>query len=358
MRRLATVLLLTLGCAALGTGVFAAPFASAFADGGAPAPAAPIAPPADAPAAPAGPVIPDVAKALAARCRYEPAKADFTVSEPTKFGEKAFVESISFPSPVKSADPEKNDVVRARLFRTEKPEPAAVIVLGGWRFDPMSPQLAGALAAETGLQCLFVELPFQGMRTPKGRTPGELTFSADVEQNEATLVQAAQDIARAVDWLVEERKVDRSRIGIMGTSLGGFVSGTLYGMDDRFKCAAMLISGGDVASVIYAKTNFLTREIRADLTAKGLDEAAVRERMKGLDPVTWARPERKDGLMLLAAEKDEVVPLPTVHALAKAYGGAKVVEMPGATHIGAKHVQAHFAQVIEHFRERLLPKKD
>ncbi|MCG3133318.1 MAG: hypothetical protein HMLKMBBP_00452 [Planctomycetes bacterium] len=318
--------------------------------------AAPPAPTAPAPATPAAPAPADPLAALRLRCRYEPAAFEAKVADPVKFGEKVLVEAVSFPSPVKSVDPAKNDIVRAKLFRTESPERAAVICLGGWRNDPMTPELAARLAAETGIQALHMELPFQGQRTPKGRMTGELTFSEDLRQNEETFVQAAQDVSRAVSWLVAERKVDPARIGLMGTSLGGFVSGCLYGMDDRFAACAMQISGGEVSKVIFSGS-WLTRRIRDALVAAGETEETVGARMRGMDPSAWARPARRDGLLLVAAEKDEIVPLATVESLAKAYGGAKLVVMKDAQHIAPQVVKDHFHHVAEHLRSRLIPSR-
>lgn len=321
--------------------------ALAYGDGAAAPPA-----PAASPSAPADP-----AALVRAKCRYDRAPFEMTVKGPFTFGKVKF-EKLEYPSPVPSVDPDRNDVVKAKLFRKETSGDALVVFLGGWRFDPATPAMAARLAEETTLQTLLVELPFQGERTPKGRASGEITFSADLAQDEATFVQAAQDVERVVDWLVRERKIDPKRIGISGTSLGGFVASDLYGMSDRFSCAAILISGGDVASVIFAETNWLTRDIRGRLAAQGLDEKAVRERMRPLDPITWARKERRDGLLLVAAEKDEVVPLASVRALADAYGGARVVVMPDATHINPEGLKAHFHEVVRHFSECLLRKAE
>ncbi|MCE9637250.1 MAG: prolyl oligopeptidase family serine peptidase, partial [Planctomycetes bacterium] len=203
---------------------------------------APAAPP--LPAAPVAPVAPaDHCKEIVASCRYVAAPFEMKARDPVKFGELLTVQALEYPSPVKSVDPERNDTVRAKLFTTATPEAGAVICLGGWRRDPISPMLGARVAEATGLQVLYIELPFQGERTPKGKQTGQLTFSADIDQNVATFAQAAQDVGRAVDWLIRERKVDPKRIGIMGTSLGGYVAADLYGIDDRFAAAVIQIAG-------------------------------------------------------------------------------------------------------------------
>lgn len=330
--------------------------AVASADGAATAPA-PAAPPA-APAAPAAPrTTAERVKALAEHCRYVPTPFVMSAKDPVKFGPNLTAQALEYPSPVKSVDPERNDTVRAKLFTTATPEAAAVICLGGWRRDPITPMLGAKIAEATNLQVLYIELPFQGERTPKGKRSGEITFSADIDQNHATFEQAAQDVGRAVDWLIQKRGVDPKRLGIIGTSLGGWVSADLYGLDDRFAAAVIQIAGGDVASAVF-NGNFLTQNVRADFLAKGVTEAEVREQMRALDPATWARKERKDGILLLAAEFDEIVELPTVKALAEAYGGARLVVMPGARHIDPKSLEAHLPETIKHLADRLIPARD
>ena len=54
---------------------------------------------------------------------------------------------------------------------------------------------------------------------------------------------------------------------------------------------------------------------------QGLDEQTVRKRVSAMSPGTWAEPKRKAGVLLVAAELDEIVPLYTVEDLKDRYGG-------------------------------------
>ena len=204
-------------------------------------------------------------------------------------------------------------------------------------------------------QVLWIEIPYQGQRTPKGRRPGELTLSADLVRNERVFVQLAQDVGRAVDWLVRERQVDRSRVGLLGTSLGGFAAATLYGMHD-YRAVTVQLAGGDVAKVLF-NGNWLTRDLQAALVERGLDEDAVRDRLKAMNPVTWADPARKDGVLLVAAELDEIVPLESVRDLRRAYEGAELIVMAGEEHRAANGMRATLPKLRAHF-ERLLLGRD
>lgn len=299
------------------------------------------------------PALSDVRTHMLRLVAYEPSAFEMDVGPAVDLGNGVSSTNLKFPSAVTSDHPDPNDTVRARLFSTQSPEKAAVIVLGGWRMDPMTPALAQRLAT-TGIQTLYVSLPYQERRTPEGFSPGHLTLSDDLDRNERVFVQTAKDVARARQWLIAERKVDAGRIGLLGTSLGGFVCATLYGMDESWSCAAVQLAGGDVAGVLF-NDNWLTMRIKNSLVAKGQDEDSVRQRLRAITPATWASKERGAGLLFVAAERDEIVPLATVKDLAKAYGDAPLEVLEGQGHICPKQVNERFARVMAHFKAKLVP---
>ncbi len=304
------------------------------------------------PATPPAADLAAVRKAFRPRLAYRPSKFEMKVLSRREAGKDLIRESLAYPSPVRSVDPERNDLVRAVLYRRKKPEAAAVIALSGWRGEPATRMLARRLAAETGIQALLVTLPFQGERTPQGRRSGDLTLSADLDQTVAAFVQLAQDVGRAADWLVRARRVDPERLGILGTSLSGFAAATLYGLDDRFRSAVCLLAGADVADPIW-NGNLLTAPLRQALEARGIDEAALRRKLAGISPGTWARASRKAGLLVVAAEEDRVVTLPNARKLAAAFGGADLLVMPGATHFSLFHILQAWPRMREHLRGRI-----
>ena len=293
-------------------------------------------------------------KDLQKTARYTHSAFEMTVNPPIDTGDGVFVESLKYASPVTSSDPDRNDVVRGRLFRIAEPEKAAVIALGGWKFDPLTPELSRELA-KTGIQVVWLEIPYQGQRTPQGERPGALTLSDDLAQNEKTFVQLAQDVGRVRHWLVHERGVDPDRIGLLGTSLGGFAAATLYGMfPGEFSAVTVQIAGSDIVSVLF-NGNWLTRKIEEGLAKRGIDAPTARKLVQGMNPSTWADPERKDGVLLVAAELDEIVPLHTVEDLRDRYDGAAMIVMEGAPHRAAEGLRDAFPKVRAHFQHVLLP---
>jgi dienelactone hydrolase len=266
-------------------------------------------------------------------------------------------EKVTFPSAYESIHPEPNDTVVSYLYRTEKPEKACIIALSGWRGEPLTALMAQAIAKQTGIQVLTIQLPFQEERTPRGKYSGQVTLSADLAQNEAGFRQLVADVHRGAHWLVTERGIPKDRLGLIGTSLGGFATGCLYGMTDRFKAAVVQLGGADVAKVVFGR-NMLLAQIRSELAAKGVTEDQAREEMWLLAPSTWAKKGKKDGLLILAAEKDSIVTLDNAKALAEAYGDAEMIVMKGATHFALQGIRDAAPKVMEHFRKHLLPKEE
>ncbi len=286
--------------------------------------------------------------------RHEPFK--MTVRPPIKLANGVSLEVLKFPSPVATEFKERNDVVRARLFHTKQPTRAAVIAIGGWKFDPLTPILAQRIA-ESGIQVVWIEIPYQGQRTPKGVRPGSYTLSSDMQRNALSFIQLTQDVARLKHWLVEKRNVDPEKIGLLGTSLGGFVSATLYGMHEKsYKAVVAQLAGVDVAGVIY-NGNWLTKPLRRELEEQGLYEDDVRKQMNVMSPEQWVNPSRKDGVMIVAAELDEIVPLEKSQALSDLYGGARLIVMKGENHRAKDGLEKSLPKVREHFERVLLGRK-
>ena len=72
-----------------------------------------------------------------------------------------------------------------------------------------------------------------------------------------------------------------------------------------------------------------------------------------MNPGTWAEPRRKAGVLLVAAELDEIVPLYTVEDLKDRYGGARMIVMPDAPHRAAERLRKTLPEVRKHFEKQL-----
>ncbi|MEE8103928.1 MAG: prolyl oligopeptidase family serine peptidase [Planctomycetota bacterium] len=282
---------------------------------------------------------------------YQGGEFEAKVQDGVKGGDGITEWKLTYPSPVKT-EFARNNTVHAALFAKDDAGSAAVIVLGGWMYDPATPQMARVLA-QSGLKVLYVQIPFQEARTPVGEASGRRTLSADMDQNIASFVQIAQDVGRGMEWLVKERDVDAKRVGIMGTSLGGFAAASLFGVDDRFAGAVILLAGAEIGDVLLSK-NWLLKSLATKLESMGYDRDKANKRMRWVSPRTWARKERKDAIYLVAAGADEIVPLETAQELAKLYGGARIDVIPGAKHVAAAmNLQSYIPKIQLHFEKVL-----
>jgi hypothetical protein len=81
-------------------------------------------------------------------------------------------------------------------------------------------------------------------------------------------------------------------------------------------------------------------------------EAEVAEILRPLDPAVWASPERKDGVFLVGARADEVVPPEHIQALSDAYGGAPVLWLEGSHTSGVGEAPRILAKVVDFLRRR------
>jgi dienelactone hydrolase len=111
-------------------------------------------------------------------------------------------------------------------------------------------------------------------------------------------------VRRAVDVLAGMPRVDKSRIGLVGWSLGARVGAVAAGVEPRLR-SVVLMSGGSLPVAAYVKQApaALRPQVRASLTE--------------IDPLRWIAKAR-GSIMLQNGRKDQIVPRPALLALAKA----------------------------------------
>ncbi len=154
--------------------------------------------------------------------------------EAVRQGEGYTVHDIRYPSP-------KEGDVPAYLVVPEGPGPFAGILLmhgsSGSR-ESMLP-LAKDLV-RTGAVVLTVS-------APAARIPGRdwITFTPlDREEQ----IQLMVDLRRGVDLLMQQEKVDSSRIGYIGYSYGAAMGGLLAGIEPRIKAYGLMVGDGGLVN--------------------------------------------------------------------------------------------------------------
>lgn len=263
---------------------------------------------------------------------------------------------VTFPSPVETKTAE-NNTVHAHLFRPKKNATGAgVVILPIWKGRGLDLEfmVAGRLAKE-GIAALVMELPYQFDRAPEGHRSGDMTVSSDLERTREAFVQGVKDVKRCAQWLVETEKCDVKRLGIMGTSLGGHFAALVWATDHEFKAGATVLAGGNIHELFWNGSSE-TKEIKAELQARGMKVEELAKMLKPYDPITWAGPERKGGLLMIAAKDDTVVPIDNVRALRDAFDRPRLIVYPGTHYTVGLRIADILDDLAGHFSKELLAK--
>ena len=165
--------------------------------------------------------------------------------------------------------------------------------------------------AKNGIHGFVVDLPHS--RSRRG----------DREKDCATLFrgtrQAIADARRARDVVAALPHVD-GRIGIQGTSFGGFVATMASALDGAFDLSCLALCGGDMEKIINDGRGEASK-LRQKLHVAGLrDPAAIHDLLWQIEPMRLAHRLDPQRTWLWSARRDQVVPATCSRALASAIG--------------------------------------
>ncbi|MDA1166512.1 MAG: acetylxylan esterase, partial [Planctomycetota bacterium] len=99
--------------------------------------------------------------------------------------------------------------------------------------------------------------------------------------------QAVADVRRARDAVAVLPMVDKSRISLQGTSLGGFVSATSGALDDGYDNVFLMLAGGELYDLIQNGKKDAAK-VRERLEKAGLSGEKLRELTLTIEPTRVA----------------------------------------------------------------------
>jgi len=210
---------------------------------------------------------------------------------------------VRFPSAINTGNT-KNDLVALQWFKATgskakeaKALPAVIVVHESGRGMTVGKLIAKGIANQ-GIHAFMVHLPHYGVRrSPQGE-------GDDVAQ---ALKQSIADVRRAYDAIAILPQVDRSRISLQGTSLGGFVAATTAGIDGRFHSIVVLLAGGDLYSVVTQGKKD-AQKFKEQMSAQGLDDEGIRMCLDCVEPLHLAHRVNANRTWLYSGKFDDVVP--------------------------------------------------
>lgn len=184
------------------------------------------------------------------------------------------------------------------------------------------------LGARRGYAALCIDFPQQGYRSTGGylinSSPDLGEIKADADPKKAPIYHGAVALLKAVSYLQSRPEVDKDRIGMAGSSWGGFYTTLMIGIDPRLKAGtSMFGSGGLHLGNIWwdARGQSATRD------------AAYRERWAStLDPA-WRLQHRKTPMAWFTGTNDWFYWMPAVmHSHNLAAGPKHLTLLPNWDH--------------------------
>jgi dienelactone hydrolase len=169
-----------------------------------------------------------------------------------------------------------------------------------------------------GIHTFMLQMPGYGVRrTDQNR---------DVTRFLPALKQAIADVRRARDAISVLPLVDNTNIGVQGTSLGGFVTANVAGLDAGFQQYFILLAGGNLAEVIFSGQKDAAK-VRQRLEQAGATREMILEHVQQIEPLRLAHRVQPQITWLYSGKYDDVVPPACSTAFAQA------AKLPAEHHI-------------------------
>lgn len=221
---------------------------------------------------------------------------------------------VRFPSPIESGDA-RNDLVSMEWYvaRNEQGQPveapAIVVVHESGRGMQVGRLFANGLR-QRGVHTFLIHLPSYGERR-EGRDRPEAS------QLFTLIRQAIADVRRARDAVAVLPWVQGRHVALQGTSLGGFVSATVAGLDHGYDSIFVMLAGGDLFDIIQ-KGERDTAKVREELQKAGLAPEVVKDLVWAIEPNRIAHRVNRERTWLYSGDQDNVVPIKNALSWAKA----------------------------------------
>jgi len=225
-----------------------------------------------------------------------------------------------FRSPVSTPWPENNTVF-GQFYRSggdwqTKP---SVILLHGWNgelgYRFQFPYLAWRLSRR-GVNAALIELPYHAQRKPTGAGVLQNFISHDLLRMLEATRQAIADTRALTGWLLEQGS---PCVGLLGFSLGGWLTGLVAGYDARVKFAVL------TTPVVRLERAIAELPFCAPIR-KSLGNSAL-----ALDPLNlvslwpWSAPAN---VLLIESQHDQFAPAETIEEVWCAWGRPEIWRLP------------------------------
>jgi len=199
------------------------------------------------------------------------------------------------------------------MHEPERPR-ATVLALHGFTMGYPSIDAFVLMASEwfkRGLDVALMALPYHGSRSPRSaRFSGEAFASPDVVRLNEAVRQAVSDVHMLTNWFRERTKAP---VGLLGLSLGGYVSSLVAGLTKAPAFVIPLVPPVDMADMagrFYESSRYKESELEHPL------DREIRDKVYRIhSPLTFALQLPRENALIVAGRGDRVVPTEHPQAL-------------------------------------------
>jgi len=198
---------------------------------------------------------------------------------------------------------------------------------------------------ERGFDVALVTLPFHGRRTPKdARFSGERFAVPHVAKLADAARQAIYEVHLLLCWL---RQTVDAPVGLLGLSLGGYLSSLMAGLTDDVDFVVPMVPPACMGDLAWRFFN-RSRHYRNESTpAFSRDE--LRKAYRVHSPLTYARQVPKERVLILAGRGDQIVPVDHPHTLWRHWGEPDIEWFSGS-HLAPFRRGRLFARIHSHIQ--------
>ena len=193
-----------------------------------------------------------------------------------------------------------------------------------------------------GVACFILYLVLHSSRMPP-HEPGSLTSDDWFENYRISVI----DVRQVIDWSGTRAEINKGQIGVIGISLGGFITAIAMGIDRRIKAGVMVASGGNLEKIAFMSKTLPQRwgfkrteaefneqqrryaQYLNEVDKKGFENVDPQEDGFLIDAMTYACYLRNRPLLMINALWDEVIPKKATLDFWEASGKPAISWLPG-----------------------------
>lgn len=197
--------------------------------------------------------------------------------------------------------------------RFSAPYPAVILMHGaGGNKEVEYIRFASEALTGQGIATISLDAQYRGERERPGRK-GDLQPDSYLMRD--AWIQTVIDLRRAVDYLESRPDIAKTKIGYLGFSMGGMLGSVLGGVEPRIAAFCLAVPGGDIVSLVKNIDRYPLLKERWPVKVTPEVMRKVEEISSIIDPIYFVGRILPRPLLIIVANRDEVIPATSSNAL-------------------------------------------